>query len=85
MRLLIKIGKKLIKIPLEYSLKIILTTSTLHHKFLIKSLNEISGIEVVVIFVHNKNKKNKYFFKFQKNEYKFEMRKFFNNKSYKIK
>ena len=64
---------------------IILTTNTLHHKFLIKSLNEISGIEVVVIFVHNKNKKNKYFSKFQKNEYKFEMRKFFNNKSYKIK
>jgi len=52
---------------------------------LIKSLNEIEGLDLVIIFAHNKNKKNKHYTKHQKDEYKFEMKNFFNNKFYKVK
>ena len=69
---------------MAYKPKVVLiTTDTLHHRYLIKTINSNSNIELIIFFI----KEEKIFFKdkFSKAEFKFENKFFFKNKKYNIK
>lgn len=62
---------------------ILITTDTLHHKFLIKIINKIKNIELIIFFIESKNNKN--ISAFDKKENNFEKKIFFKKKEYRIK
>lgn len=66
-----------------YRLKVILiTTDTLHHRFLIKTLNKNNKIKLIIFFIKLKSE-NKNKFAILENTY--EKKVFFNNKKFKFK
>lgn len=68
---------------MEYKPRVILiTTNSLHHQFLIKTINKNIKVELIVFFIKEKKKiiKNKFYQK----EFYFEKKFFFMNKNYHI-
>tara|TARA_B110000977_G_scaffold201338_1_gene295453 strand:- start:37499 stop:38212 length:714 start_codon:yes stop_codon:yes gene_type:complete len=61
---------------------ILITTDTLHHKFLIKIINKIKNIELIIFLI--KFKKNNNISAFYKKENNFEKKIFFKKKEYRI-
>jgi len=64
---------------------LLLTTNTIHHKYLIKKITESDGNNLSIIYCHKKKFRSKPNNTFEKKQYLYERSKFFNNKYYKPK
>lgn len=69
----------------EFKFKVlVLTTDTLHHKYLIQQLNLINFIDLAILYIHKKSFKFIPKNNFEKKEFDFEKKFFFKNKNYDV-